>query len=88
MSDGTCDQLYLALALAHLKRYVEKEGPFPLIVDDILLTFDNDRSRAALRCLADVGRATQVLLFTHDGHLREMAEETEFAGQIHVRNLP
>ncbi len=87
MSDGTCDQLYLALRLAHLKRHVNKEGPFPLIVDDILLTFDNERSRAALRCLADLGRSTQVLFFTHHGHLRDMAEETEFAGQIHIQNL-
>ena len=29
----------------------------PFIVDDILLTFDEDRSRAALRCLAELGRS-------------------------------
>jgi uncharacterized protein YhaN len=87
MSDGTCDQLYLALRLAHLKRHVKKDGPFPFIVDDILLTFDNDRARAALRCLAELGRCTQVLLFTHHCHLRDMAGEEEFGGHIHIRNL-
>ena len=87
MSDGTCDQLYLALRLAHLKRHAEKEGPFPFIVDDILLTFDDDRSRAALRCLADLGRYMQVLLFTHHSRLRDQAEEAEFSDQILIRYL-
>ncbi len=88
MSDGTCDQLYLALRLAHLKRHAEKEGPFPFIVDDILLTFDDDRSRAALRCLADLGRCMQVLLFTHHSRLLELAGEAEFSDQILIRHLP
>ena len=88
MSDGTCDQLYLALRLAHLKRHADKEGPYPFIVDDILLTFDNDRSRAALRCLADLGRCMQVLLFTHDSGLRDLAGEAEFSDRIVIRHLP
>jgi uncharacterized protein YhaN len=87
MSDGTRDQLYLALRLAHLKRHAIKEGPFPFIVDDILLTFDDDRARAALRCLADLGQSMQVLYFTHHRHIRDMAAEAEFADRIQIRDI-
>ena len=48
LSDGTRDQLYLALRLATLERYAETNPPMPLVVDDILVHFDDDRSRAAL----------------------------------------
>lgn len=88
MSDGTCDQLYLALRLAHLKRHAAKDGSFPFIVDDILLTFDDSRARAALHCLADLGQSMQVLYFTHHRHIRDMAAEAEFTGRIGIRDLP
>jgi uncharacterized protein YhaN len=37
MSDGTCDQLYLALRLAALERHLQQGEPMPFVVDDILL---------------------------------------------------
>jgi uncharacterized protein YhaN len=52
------------------------------------LAFDNERARAALRCLADLGGCTQVLLFTHHRHIREMAAAPEFSGKIAIRDLP
>jgi uncharacterized protein YhaN len=88
MSDGTCDQLYLALRLAHLRRHVATHGPFPFIVDDILVNFDDVRARAALRCLAALGVLTQVIFFTHHAHLRAMAADAEFGGKIFVQDLP
>ena len=48
MSDGTHDQLYLALRLASLESWLESHEPVPFIVDDILLSFDDDRAAAAL----------------------------------------
>jgi len=65
MSTGTRDQLYLALRLATLDHYVESSEPLPFIVDDILIQFDDDRSRATLDALADFSAKTQVILFTH-----------------------
>ena len=75
MSEGTADQLYLALRLASLERYLEEKPPVPLIVDDLLITFDNDRAAAALKVLANVARSTQVLFFTHHEHLVELARK-------------
>ena len=46
MSEGTCDQAYLALRLASLEIYLENHEPLPFIVDDILVNFDDARSHA------------------------------------------
>jgi len=75
MSDGTADQLYLALRLAGLETAIEKSGPMPFIVDDILIKFDNERAAAALKVLADLSARTQVIFFTHHQHLLEIAEQ-------------
>ena len=69
MSDGTRDQLYLALRLASLERYLEHNPPLPFIVDDVLVNFDDERAGATLRELAHLAKKTQVLFFTHHEHL-------------------
>ena len=81
MSDGTADQLYLALRLAGLQDYLERNEPIPFIVDDILIKFDDDRAVAALRALEGLSEQTQVIFFTHHRHLLELARknvETSF----------
>lgn len=81
MSDGTCDQLFLALRVATLESRLEAGEPMPFIVDDILINFDDRRSRATLEVLAELSRKNQVILFTHHrqvvdeaGRLRDEAE--------------
>ena len=74
MSDGTTDQLYLALRLASLETYLKKNEPMPFIVDDILIRFDDKRATAALQVLAELSKKTQVIFFTHHQHLVELAE--------------
>lgn len=73
MSEGTADQLYLALRLASLERHLEKHPPIPLVLDDILVNFDDARTGATLDVLADFSRRTQVIYFTHHQHLVELA---------------
>ena len=85
MSDGTADQLYLALRLASLEAYLETSEPMPFVVDDILIKFDDDRARAALEILADLSRKTQVIFFTHHRHLVDLAQDLEM-GTL-VRNV-
>jgi uncharacterized protein YhaN len=76
MSDGTADQLYLALRLAGLQDYLERNEPIPFIVDDILIKFDDDRAVAALGALGRLSEQTQVIFFTHHRHLLELARKT------------
>ena len=87
MSDGSCDQLYLALRIAGLENWLDNHDPIPLIVDDILLQFDDDRSRAALRVLADLSKKTQVIFFTHHAHLVELARDEFDDETLFVHNL-
>ena len=78
MSSGTRDQLYLALRLASLERQINNSEPMPFIVDDILIHFDDQRSRTTLSLLAELARKTQVILFTH--HLRVVGQAKELKG--------
>ncbi len=80
LSDGNRDQLYLALRVASLERFSRHNEPLPVVLDDILVHFDNDCSRAALEVLADLSRTTQVLLFTHHEHLVDLAREAVGSG--------
>jgi uncharacterized protein YhaN len=82
MSSGTRDQLYLALRLATLERFLDVAEPMPLIVDDILINFDDRRARATLGVLAEIARKTQVLVFTHHERVRQMGAEVGTAVEI------
>ena len=85
MSSGTRDQLYLALRLASLEKYMESAEPMPFIVDDVLVDFDDMRSKAALNALADLSNKTQVILFTHHSRLLEQAQALD--GKVRVHSL-
>ena len=60
-SDGTVDQLYLALRLAVAGELIPAA---PLVLDDALVRFDDERLAAALRILEQESQFRQVLLFT------------------------
>ena len=60
-SDGTVDQLYLALRLAVAEELTPNA---PLILDDALVRFDDDRLKVALDILKEAAQNKQVILFT------------------------
>ena len=67
LSQGAADQLYLAVRLAICDMVLPAEKHVPLILDDALVTFDDDRLRAALDYLLSESKKRQILLFTcHD----------------------
>jgi uncharacterized protein YhaN len=75
LSDGTRDQLYLALRLAAIEHHVETVSPCPVILDDILINADDARASATLKVLGDLAGRTQVLFFTHHRHLEDLGRE-------------
>ena len=85
MSSGTRDQLYLALRLASLEKYMESAEPMPFIVDDVLVDFDDKRSEAALNALAVLAEKTQVIVFTH--HLQVVEQANRLRGAVQVHEL-
>lgn len=73
MSDGTTDQLFLALRLAALEQSVAAGTSLPFLADDLFVNFDDQRAEAGFKVLADVAKSTQVLFFTHHPHLMAIA---------------
>jgi len=87
LSDGSRDQLFLALRLAALDRYLEEHEPMPLILDDLLITFDDERAKAILRQLGSLAKRTQIFLFTHHKHLVELCRQTLGEDNFHLHQL-
>jgi uncharacterized protein YhaN len=88
LSDGTRDQLHLALILGSLE--LRSDGGaelLPLVLDDVLVHFDDDRSVAALEALAEFSKTTQVLLFTHHERIAEQARSLVSAHDVSVQSL-
>ena len=52
MSDGTSSQRYLTLRLAALQLRKSSHPPMPLVLDDVLITSDDERPANILRELA------------------------------------
>ena len=62
LSCGTADQLYLAVRLAVCRLVLGDEAP--LILDDALVNFDDERLKLALAVLREEAETRQILLFT------------------------
>lgn len=65
LSRGTRAQMYLALRIASLESYFAHHEPVPLVLDDLLVDFDDDRASAAFEVLGELSERVQILYFTH-----------------------
>lgn len=75
MSDGTRDQLYLALRLAALELHLHQAPALPFIADDLFINYDDQRAEAGLQALADLSQRTQVIFLSHHDHLLPAARK-------------
>lgn len=64
LSRGTSDQLYLAVRLAICQLVLPPAQAAPIILDDALVSFDDQRMAAALDVLLELSAQRQILLFT------------------------
>lgn len=77
LSRGTREQLYISLRLALVEAYERRGVNLPVVLDDLLVNFDNERARAAVEVLRDfAGQGHQVLLFTCHEHLARLFRAT------------
>lgn len=64
LSLGAMDQLYLSLRLAVCALALPEGASCPLILDDALVNFDDERAGRAIALLVAIARERQVILFT------------------------
>jgi chromosome segregation protein len=86
MSEGTRDQLYLALRIAALELHLEKAKALPFIVDDLFINFDDERSAAGLQALRQLSKRTQIIFLSHHDHLLPAVRQV-FGGGVNVMQL-
>lgn len=63
-SSGLADQVYLSIRLALATLYGKRMEPLPLVLDDVLVRFDEKRQIGALKALMEIALHQQVLLFS------------------------
>ena len=83
LSDGTRDQLYLALRLAALEMHLEQAMSLPFIADDLFINYDDVRSKAGFEALRALSEQTQVIFLSHHDHLVPTVQEV-FGKQVNV----
>ena len=88
LSEGTVDQLYLALRIAAIEKHIDDtSSSLPLVVDDLFTNFDDERATAGLRVLNELSLKCQVLFFTHHRHLVDIARDVGGTA-VSIRELP
>ena len=86
MSEGSRDQLYLALRLAALELQIDQGLNMPLIADDLFINFDDRRTAAGLEVLGELSRRMQVVFLTHHEHLVPLAKDV-LGSELNVVHL-
>ncbi|MCA9068158.1 MAG: hypothetical protein KDA84_04510, partial [Planctomycetaceae bacterium] len=75
LSNGTREQLFLALRLGLVHEFANRGIELPMVLDDVLVNFDQYRTEAAIHTLIEFAeRGHQVLLFTSHLHLARLCE--------------
>ena len=72
LSQGTKEQLYLALRLGYIQNHASNAEPVPVFMDDILVNFDKKRAWHAAETLLQFAQGNQVLFFTCHPSTAEM----------------
>ena len=83
LSEGTRDQLYLALRLGSIEGRAGV-GALPVVCDDLLITADDARSAALFSVLAAAAEHSQVIVFSHHAHLIDIASQSVGADRFRL----
>jgi uncharacterized protein YhaN len=64
LSRGTREQLYLAFRLAFVQHYCQSSEPLPVVMDDVLVNFDQERAARTFETLFDLSDHVQIIFLT------------------------
>ena len=85
LSRGTREQLFLALRLALVSGYARRGIRVPMVLDDVLVNFDVERTVAAVEVLTEFARAGhQLFVFTCHDHIVRVFQDFD----AEIRDLP
>ncbi|HEX3245175.1 MAG TPA: hypothetical protein VHX16_07190, partial [Chloroflexota bacterium] len=91
LSHGTAEQVYLLLRVAMAERLTKPDEVCPLILDDVTVQSDGERTRTILETLHAVSAERQIILFTQEEDVLSWAETTLAGGgrdQLIRLNVP
>jgi len=74
LSTGTREQLYLAIRLAYIAHYCRDAEPLPIVMDDVLVNFDDDRAEQTLVVLQEIAANVQILFLTCHQHVVQLVQ--------------
>ncbi len=78
LSGGTREQLFLAIRFALVREFAKRGVELPLVMDDLFVNFDQERTEAAADCLLEVAReGQQVLFFTCHEHIAQLFQQKQ-----------
>jgi uncharacterized protein YhaN len=75
LSQGTLEQLYLAMRFAAVEEFGEKNERLPVVVDEVLVNFDPDRARKAAESFGEISGSNQVIVFTCHPWMRDLFQD-------------
>ncbi|MBW2272348.1 MAG: AAA family ATPase [Deltaproteobacteria bacterium] len=88
LSRGTAEQLYVCIRLGLIAEFARRQKRLPVVMDDVLVNFDDARARAMLGVLREFAADTrsQLLFFSCSERTRELFAEA--APEAPRRALP
>lgn len=76
LSGGTREQLFLSIRLAMVRSLARHGVELPMVLDDVTVNFDNERSEAAVDMLLDfIQQGQQMVVLTSHRHFAQMFED-------------
>jgi uncharacterized protein YhaN len=72
MSRGTREQLYLSMRLGLIEEYESRSEPLPIVMDDVLVNFDDPRKARVIEMLKHFAQSRQIIVLTcHKSSLKD-----------------
>ncbi len=84
LSRGAREQLYLALRFGLIRDFGEHAERLPVVVDEALVNFDQERARLAAESFAELAETNQVLVFTCHPATADLFQEAAGAQVVDI----
>ncbi|MGA1840995.1 MAG: ATP-binding protein [bacterium] len=88
MSRGTKEQLYLAMRLGLIKEYEKRSESMPVIMDDIMVNFDDKRNPLAIKALKEFADGRQLIILTCHRNILDKYKELGVHEPVFLRGQP